>query len=56
MKNFEFNTTYIKEIKYFLECCQNNKKTINDLNEGSKVLKIALKVLKSSKTKKMEKI
>ena len=56
MKNFEFNTTYIKEIKYFLECCKNNKKTINDLNEGSKVLKIALKVLKSSKTKKMEKI
>lgn len=56
IKNFDFNNTYIKEIEYFLQCSKNNKKTINDLKQGVQVLKIALKVLKSSRSKKMEKI
>ena len=56
IKNFDFNTTYIEEIKHFLHCSTNNKKTINDIEQGTQVLKIALKVLKSSRSKKMEKL
>ena len=48
MKNFDFNLTYIEEIKHFIHCSKNDKKTINDLEQGIQVLKIGLKVLKSS--------
>ena len=53
MKKSDLNLTYIDEIKYFIECSKKRKKTINDLNEGIKVLTIALTVLKSSKNMKM---
>jgi predicted dehydrogenase len=56
MKNFDLNLTYMNEIKYLVECSQKRKKTINDLNEGNKVLNIALTVLKSSKNIKMVKL
>lgn len=56
MKKFDFNLTYMNEIKYFVECSKKRKKTINDLNEGIKVLNIALTVLKSSKKMKMVKL
>ena len=53
MNKSDLNLTYIEEIKYFVECSKKRKKTINDLNEGIKVLTIALTVLKSSKNMKM---
>ena len=56
MKKSDLNLTYIDEIKYFIECSKKRKKTINDLNEGIKVLTIALTVLKSSKNMKMVKL
>ena len=56
MNKSDLNLTYIDEIKYFVECSKKRKKTINDLNEGIKVLTIALTVLKSSKNMKMVKI
>ena len=47
---------YMNEIKHFIDCSKKRKKTINDLNEGIKVLTIALTVLKSSKNMKMVKL
>ena len=56
MKKFDFNLTYMNEIKYFIECSKKRKKTINDLNEGIKILNIALTVLKSANNMKMVKL
>ena len=49
----DLNLSYINEIKHFVDCSKKRKKTINNLNEGIKVLTIALTVLKSSKNMKM---
>ena len=53
MKKSDLNLSYINEIKHFVDCSKKRKKTINNLNEGIKVLTIALTVLKSSKNMKM---
>ena len=45
---------YKDEISHYVECVRNRKKSINPINEGVKTLKIALAVIKSSKTKRME--
>ena len=49
-------STYVNELKHFLQCSKKNQTSINSLNQGIKVLNIALTVLKSSTTRKMEKI
>lgn len=38
-KNFDFNQTYVKEIKYFFNCIDKNKPTFNDIKTAASVLK-----------------
>lgn len=52
IKNFDFNQTYLKEIKYFLSCIRNHTKPQPDLNRGYEALKIALAAKKSAKLQK----
>jgi len=47
---------YVDEIKHFLKCVKNRKKTINTLEEGINTMNIALAMKKSAKLKKMVKI
>lgn len=42
-KDFDFNQTYIKEVKYFFDCIKNKKDTFNNLFIAGKVLKYCLK-------------
>lgn len=48
LNNFDFNDTYIDEMKHFVNCLRDREKSINDINEGKKVLQIALAAKKSS--------
>jgi predicted dehydrogenase len=51
--NYERNQLYVDEIKHFLKCVKNRKKTINPLADGIKTLNIALTMKKSSRTNKL---
>jgi len=42
LKNFDYNKTYIDEIKYFMDCAKKNKNPESDIVNGYKTLKIAL--------------
>ena len=53
LKNYERNSMYVDEIKHFFKCVKNKKKTINDIDDGIKTLKIVLNAKKSSKHEKM---
>ena len=46
------NLMYMDEIKYFLNCVKNNKKTFNNFDHGLDVLKIALAIRTASSSKK----
>lgn len=52
LKRYDFNFMYMAEVKHFLDCIRKKKKTINDVHQGFKILKIAMAILKSSKTKR----
>jgi len=56
VKKYEHNLEYVKEINHFIHSVKNNKKTINNLEDGIDTLKIALAAIRSSKTKKLIKI
>ena len=56
VKKNDKNSTYKNEILHFIDCVKNRKKTINPIEEGTKTLKVALAILKSAKTKKVEKL
>ena len=43
---------YVDEITHFLRNVKKRKKTINDINQGIDVLKIALSIRKASQEKK----
>jgi len=51
LKNFESNSMYMEELKHFIHCIKKHKKSINDVEEGAQVLKLALMV-KQAATKK----
>lgn len=51
LKNFESNSMYLEELKHFIHCIKKHKKSINDVEEGAQVLKLALMV-KQAATKK----
>ena len=53
LKKFERNSLFLSELEHFLDCVKNRKKTINDFDQGVKVLKIGLALKKASKLKKM---
>lgn len=38
-KNFDFNQTYIKEVKYFFDCIQKSRGTFNDIDIAGNLLK-----------------
>ncbi|WP_220462852.1 Gfo/Idh/MocA family oxidoreductase [Nitrosopumilus sp. b2] len=46
--NYERNTMYVDELKYFISCTKNRENTVNNIDDGIKVLKIALSIINSS--------
>jgi predicted dehydrogenase len=50
LKNYDPNQMYVDELKYFFKCIKNNKKTINDIDDGIKTLKVVLSAKKSSES------
>ncbi len=56
LKNYERNQMYMDEIKHFLKCVKNRKKTISSLEDGIKTMNIALAMKKSAKHKKIIKL
>lgn len=51
-KAYDFNQTYIDEIKHFVNCIEHKEKSINNVKEGKRVLEIAIAAKKSSKEEK----
>ena len=56
LNTYDRNEMYMKESKYFLKCVNKNEKTMNDINDASKILRTALGMINSSKVKKVVKI
>ena len=52
VKNYQRNFSYVEQLKHFIKCVKQRKKTINDIEQGIATLKIALAMKKSSKTMK----
>ena len=44
-------SSYVDEMKHFLNCVKHRKETINNLDQGIETLKIALAIKKASKIK-----
>ena len=53
IKNFDYNQTYIREIKHFLKCIKNKKSPEPNINRGYETLKIALAAKKSARSQKV---
>ena len=53
LKNYDINDMYLDEIKHFLKCVNKREKSINPIEEGAKILNVAIGIKKSSKLKKM---
>ena len=53
LKNYDVNDMYVDEIKHFFKCVNKGEKSINSIEEGAKILNIAIAIKKSSKLKKM---
>ena len=52
LKNYNINDMYVDEIKQLLKCIKTQKKSVNDIDQGLKTLKIALAIQKSAKSRK----
>ena len=52
VKNYQRNFSYVEQLKHFLQCVKQRKKTINDLEQGIVTLKIVLAIKKASKLMK----
>ncbi len=48
ISNYERNTMYVDELKYYISCTKKRENTMNNIKEGIKVLKIALSIINSS--------
>ena len=53
LKNYNLNDMYVEEMKQLLKCVRTQKKSINDIDQGLKTLKIGLAILKSAKSRKI---
>ena len=53
LKNYNVNDMYVEELKQLLKCVRTQKKSINDIDQGLKTLKIGLAILKSAKSRKI---
>ena len=56
ISNYDRNQMFMKELEYYLDCINHNKEPMNTVIESKEVLKIALGIIESSKTKKVVKI
>ena len=52
LKNYDNNQMYLDELKYFLKCIRGIQKSMNNVNEGDKILKLGLSIIRSSKMNK----
>ena len=52
IKNYKRNDMYERELKHFIDCVNKGKKSINNISQGSYMLKVALGIIKSSKSKR----
>jgi hypothetical protein len=53
LQNYNNNAMYVEELSHFLRSVKTKQKTINSIEDGSRVLEIALAIKKSSKIKKV---
>ncbi len=53
LKNYNLNDMYVAEMKQLLNCVRTQKKSINEIDQGLKTLKIGLAILKSAKSRKI---
>ncbi len=51
--HYDHNAMYVDEISHFLKCINKKEKSINDISQGIKTLKIALAIMRASKIKKI---
>ena len=56
VSNYDRNQMFMKELDYYLDCINHNKEPMNSVIESGQVLKIALGIIESSKTKQVVKI
>jgi len=56
IKDFDYNQTYLNEIRHFFDCLKKKKHFVTDINRGYQTLKIALAAKKSAKFQKIIKI
>ena len=56
VSNYDRNQMFMKELDYYLDCVNHNKEPMNSVIESKEVLKIALGIIESSKTKQVVKI
>ena len=56
ISNYDRNQMFMKELDYYLDCINHNKEPMNSVIESGQVLKIALGIIESSKTKQVVKI
>ncbi len=52
----DFNLTYINEMKHFLDCCKNKKKTLAPLNDGIDTMKLIKAAEQSHQNNSFQKI
>ena len=53
LKNYDYNCMYKDELNYFIDCIYRKKQTLNPLEDGIKILKIALAAKRSNNTKRI---
>jgi predicted dehydrogenase len=53
LNDFQRNSMYVNELEHFFRCVEKRTKTVNDINDGIKTLKIVLGAQKSSSLEKM---
>jgi predicted dehydrogenase len=56
LQKYDSNEMYILELKHFIKCVKERKKSLNDIYEGINVIKMAVAAKKSSNTKRTVKI
>ena len=56
LKHYDINNMYLDEIDHFFKCVNKREKSINPIEEGIKILNVAIAVKKASKLKKVVKL
>ena len=56
ISDYDRNQMFMKELDYYFDCINQNKEPMNNISETKKILKIALGIIESSKTKKVVEI